>query len=320
MARPLRVEYPGAFYHVFNRGVEHRTVFTDRKSYEAFLARLEALVKPLGLRAHSYALLPNHYHLYLETPRGNLSQIMQRLEGPYTQFFNAKHQRVGPLFQGRYQAILVEKESYSLEISRYIHLNPVKAGLARSPEDYEWSSYRAFLGREKPRAFLETDWLLAQFGETVANARVEFEKFTREGLGEAWDPFKEAKGGSLLGKESFLKQMQEAFLPRQKDRSLSRLNELQRELPGPVTPEVLREALKRWVQDSREQRKFLIYCLRSWTPMALKEIGQVAGGMSEVAVSQACKRFKAELDEKDRLSEILGRIQAEVFPVSNVEP
>lgn len=156
MARPLRIAYPGAVYHVVNRGVEQRVIFADKTDYASFLTLLERLHASFGFRVHSYCLMPNHYHLYLETPQGDLPRLMQQLDGRYTQRFNRCHRRSGPLFLGRYKALLVDKEAYSLAVSRYIHLNPVKAKLVRKPEDYAWSSYATFFGQRSPAVFQET--------------------------------------------------------------------------------------------------------------------------------------------------------------------
>src|SRR3989338_4608181 len=136
MARPLRVEYPGAFYHVFNRGLERREIFRDRGDYERFLALCFKTHHSFKVVLHAYAFLPNHYHLYLETPEANLSRAMRHLDGLYTQSFNRRYTRVGPLLQGRYKAILVDKDNYSMQLARYIHLNPVQAKLAVRPEGY----------------------------------------------------------------------------------------------------------------------------------------------------------------------------------------
>jgi len=228
MARPLRVEYPGAFYHVLNRGIERRTLFNDDKDYENFLKLCRILHPKFKFILHSYCLMPNHYHLYIETPDANLSRLMQNLNSRYTQLFNRRYKRIGPLFQGRYKAILVDKENYSLQISRYIHLNPVKAKIVSKPEDYKWSSYRSFLGREKQEAFLETEWLLSQLANTIDRAKEDFHRFTMEGIHDTWNPFGRARGGTFLGEETFIDWAKEKFIAKAKDRSISRLREIQK--------------------------------------------------------------------------------------------
>ena len=141
MARPLRIEFPNAFYHVTSLGNERKTVFRNNRDRERFLSYLESAHERYGAILHVYCLMDNHYHLLLETPRGNLSQSLHHINGAYTTYFNIKHRRSGHLFQGRFKAILVEKDSYSGELSRYIHLNPVRAGLVKNPLRYGWSSY-----------------------------------------------------------------------------------------------------------------------------------------------------------------------------------
>jgi putative transposase len=135
MARPLRIQFPGAFYHVTSRGNERKAIFRNDRDRQKFLSYLESAHESYGARVHVYCLMENHYHLLLETPRGNLSQILHHVNGAYTTYYNVKRRRSGHLFQGRYRALLVEKESYCQELSRYIHLNPVRAALVEEPED-----------------------------------------------------------------------------------------------------------------------------------------------------------------------------------------
>ena len=148
MARPLRIQYPGAWYHVTSRGNERKAIFRSKKDRERFLSYLESAHNRYGAIVHVYCLMKNHYHILLETPRSNLSQILHHINGAYTSYFNAKSERSGHLFQGRYKAILVEKDAYCQELSRYIHLNPVRAGLVESSSEFPWSSYPYYIGLE----------------------------------------------------------------------------------------------------------------------------------------------------------------------------
>ena len=141
MGRPLRIEFPGAHYHVTSRGNEQKDIFKSKADREQFLGYLESAVSRYGAVIHAWCLMTNHHHLLLETPLANLSQIMRHINGAYTNYFNTKRKRVGHLFQGRYKAILIEADAYLLELSRYIHLNPVKAKIVSRLEDYPWSSY-----------------------------------------------------------------------------------------------------------------------------------------------------------------------------------
>src|SRR5207247_381934 len=146
MARPLRLSYPGALYHVTARGNARQAIYTDDADRQMFLLVLEDVETRYHWLCHAYCLMDNHYHLLLETPQGNLSAGMRQVNGVYTQRFNRRHGRVGHIFQGRFKAILVERESYLLELCRYLVLNPVRAGIVRQPERYRWSSYRATAG------------------------------------------------------------------------------------------------------------------------------------------------------------------------------
>lgn len=137
MARPLRAEYPGAIYHITSRGNARQPIFEDDEDRKAFQVLLESLVSRYNWLCHAYCLMDNHYHLLVETPDGNLSEGMRQLNGIYTQSFNGRHGRVGHVFQGRFKAILVGRENYLLELCRYVVLNPIRAGIVRSPGRYK---------------------------------------------------------------------------------------------------------------------------------------------------------------------------------------
>jgi REP element-mobilizing transposase RayT len=165
MARPLRITYPGAFYHVTSRGNERKAVFKSNRDREKFLEYLESATWRYNGVMHAYCLMDNHYHLLVETPSGNLPEIMRHINGAYTTYFNIKRARSGPLFQGRYKAILVDVDEYAKELSRYIHLNPVRAKMRSRPEEYRWSSYRSYIGDRKPPEWLYRDFILDYFAE-----------------------------------------------------------------------------------------------------------------------------------------------------------
>lgn len=160
MARPLRINYPGAFYHVTSRGNERKNVFKSKRDREKFFEYLESATQRYDAVIHAFCLMDNHYHLLIETPSGNLPQIMRHINGAYTTYFNVKRARPGHLFQGRYKAILVEIDEYAKELSRYIHLNPIRAKMVKTPEEYEWSSYRFYIGETKPPKWLYRDFVL----------------------------------------------------------------------------------------------------------------------------------------------------------------
>ena len=205
MARPLRIEYPGAVYHITSHGNAQEKVYLDDADREAFLEILGQVVERFNWLCHTYCLMTNHYHLLVETVDPTLSRGMRQLNGVYTQAFNRKHQRVGHVFQGRFKAILVEKEAHLLELSRYVVLNPVRAGLVRAAKDWQWSSYRATAGLTDPAPFLTTDWILSQFGEDKVKAQKLYRRFVSQGRGVS--PWEELKGQIYLGSDDFIKNL-----------------------------------------------------------------------------------------------------------------
>ncbi len=202
MARPLRIEYPGAVYHITARGNAYQAIFLDGTDREKFLEILGQTVERFNWLCHGYCLMTNHYHLLIETVDPTLSRGMRQLNGVYTQAFNRRHDRVGHVFQGRYKAILVEKETYLLELARYIVLNPVRAKMVDAPEDWEWSSYRATAGLEETLPFLTTDWILGQFADDKEGAQRLYQRFVAEGRGRS--PWGDLKGQIYLGSEGFI--------------------------------------------------------------------------------------------------------------------
>jgi REP element-mobilizing transposase RayT len=203
MARPLRIEYDGALYHVASRGNARKAIYRDDEDRRIFLETLLYVNKRYNWLCHAYCLMNNHYHLIIETPDGNLSKGMRQLNGVYTQQYNKRHDRVGHIFQGRYKAILIEKESYLLEVCRYVVLNPVRAKAVVSPEEWRWSSYHGTSGMEKPHPCLMTDWVLGQFSTRKGLAEKKYREFVAAGIGEV-TIWKKVKAGSILGGDEFI--------------------------------------------------------------------------------------------------------------------
>jgi len=207
MARPLRLEFAGAVYHVTSRGDRREDIFLDDDDRREWLAVLALVCDRFNWVVHAYCQMTNHYHLLVETVEGNLSAGMRQLNGLYTQRFNRRHGMVGHLFQGRYKAILVQKEAHLLELSRYVVLNPVRAGMVESPEDWQWSSYPFVINDSFAPEWLDTDWLLSQFGTRRATARHAYAKFVLQGRGLS-SPLLAVKHQLLLGDVAFIKQHQ----------------------------------------------------------------------------------------------------------------
>ena len=174
MARPLRVDYPGAFYHVINRGNNQENIFKNKRDKEKFLEYLEKAHQRFSIIIHTYCLMSNHYHLLVQTPEPNLSVAMQWINVSYATYFNKKRDRQGHLFQGRFKAILIDADEYLTHLSRYIHLNPVRAKMVETPDEYPWSSYPAFIGKPKTLKSFESDRLLSYFGKNKKDSKYHF--------------------------------------------------------------------------------------------------------------------------------------------------
>lgn len=210
MARPLRIEFPGAIYHITSRGNARLPIFEDITDRNQFLDVLDGVVKRFKWRCYAYCLMNDHYHLVVETVEGNLSQGMRQLNGVYTQSFNRRHNQGGHIFQGRYKAILVEKENYLLPLCRYVVLNPVGSGLVKAPEKYFWSSYLATAGLEKRPSFLKVDWILNQFGSNREESQNKYREFVQDGI-QAESPWKELKAQCILGSRDFIEKLKPAL-------------------------------------------------------------------------------------------------------------
>ena len=202
MPRPLRLQFAGAVYHVTSRGNARQRIFFNDADRELFLKTLAHVVSRYGWICHAYCLMANHYHLLIETPKANLSIVMRQLNGIFTQSFNRSHKRVGHLFQARFKAILVEKDSYLLELCRYIVLNPMRVKSGTDLASWKWSSYKATAGLVTVPEFLTTDWLLEQFGKDRRVAQKRYRAFVRDGLANR--PWDELKGQIYLGSEDFI--------------------------------------------------------------------------------------------------------------------
>jgi REP element-mobilizing transposase RayT len=228
MARPLRLEYPGALYHVTSRGNARARIYTDDEDHRRFLDLLGAVCERHNWRIHAYCLMGNHYHVVLETPEPTLSKGMRQLNGVYTQDFNRRHRKSGHLLQGRYTAIVVDKDKYLLELARYVVLNPVRAGMVKSPGQWPWSSYRATIGKAPTPPWLNIDFLLAQLSSRKGDARERYVRFVAEGK-EQPTIWQNLRGQIYLGDEAFVKKLHQRHRP---DDRLKEIPRAQRRAPA----------------------------------------------------------------------------------------
>lgn len=306
MGRPLRIEYPDAFYHVTARGNERKEIFKSEKDREQFLSYLESAVTRYGAVVHCYCLMTNHYHLLVETPAGNLSQIMQHINGAYTNYFNTKRKRTGHLFQGRYKGILVEADEYALQLSRYIHLNPVRLKADSELSDYSWSSYPEYIGKRKAPEWLTTTFILGYFDTSQPAAQKRYRQFVEEMIGKEHEsPLLQTVASTLLGTPEFIAAVQEQHLDgKTTDRNVPALNQLQKK---PTIDRIIEMAKNVIADDERLAAKAAIYLCHRHSGAKLKEIGE-RFGVKESAVSQSSRRFAEDIEKDKKLHRVITEL------------
>jgi REP element-mobilizing transposase RayT len=299
MSRPLRIEYEGAVYHVTTRGNAGQKIYRDDHDRERFLSLLGRETRQQGWLCHAYCLMENHYHLLLETPEGNLSRGMGRLNGVYTQWFNRRDGRLGHVLQGRYKAIVVEKQSYLLELCRYVVLNPVRAGIVQRVEQWPWSSYRATVGAAVAQEWLFTHWVLAQFGRQCREAQAAYRRFVADGVNGA-SPWQELRGQMYLGTEAFLVQMKQKVTEKGDD--FAQVSRAAIVPDRPTVEQIIKAVANRAGLSEKgvlnrkghpEPFRLAVYMLRRAGNVSLKEVAALAG-ISTPRVSQIQKQIEHE--------------------------
>ncbi len=308
MARPLRIQYPGAVYHITSRGNERRPIVRDDKDRWLFIRALADTVDSYGVVVHAWVLMDNHYHLLVETPEANLSQALRHLNGIYTLRFNRRHNRAGHLYQGRYKAILVHKDSYLKELCRYVVLNPVRAKMVKHPKEWKWSSYRATAGYETEPEWVENKWLLEQFGKVKHKARGLYRKFVLEGLRKKESPWEQVTSQIILGGKSF----EEHIKGKIRGKHHHEAHREQQKLGLPDAEETLKKIgkmhgimVKDMVVPTRQKnegREAAVWALRQICRLSLGEVAKKMG-VKYSAVSHAVARMKKRIREEKGLEE-----------------
>lgn len=296
-ARPLRVEYSGAFYHVMNRGNAYSDIFNDIQDNQLFFELLEETVEQWKIRIHAFCLMSNHYHMLIETPHANLSRAMRHINGVYTQRYNKRWKRDGHIFRGRYKAILVEDEAYLVELLRYIHLNPVDAGLVKRPESYKWSSHSRYLGKDDLK-WLTTGMLLSYFGRQRNRARRKLMEFVGEGVPEKLKLLLgRNKWPSVFGTDSFQEWVKWNFVKEKE------INEIMYEPPKDriLKPQVIKGIIidvtgLQWKEigkakgyKTKRVRRLAIKALSQYSLCNRTEIGRLLGKIDVATVSRAAR-------------------------------
>ncbi len=307
MARPLRINYSGAFYHVTSRGNERKNVFKSKRDREKFFEYLDSATQRYDAVIHVFCLMDNHFHLLIETPSGNLSQIMRHINGAYTTYFNVKRARSGHLFQGRYKAILVEIDEYAKELSRYIHLNPVRAKMVKTPEEYEWSSYQFYIGVKKPPEWLYRDFILGYFGGKVSIAQKEYRHFVNTMFNEEYDsPLDEVVSSTLLGSPGFITFIKDKFLSGKKpDKDLPALKAL---VEKASMQDIFDEVESVFGKEPALGRNVKMFLSQRYTGEKLKDIG-THFGIGESGVSQASRRVNDKIRKEKKFRRKIRKVE-----------
>ena len=308
MSRPLRIEYPGAFYHVTSRGNERRTIFQSNRDRVKYLTYVESAHERYGAMIHAYCLMGNHYHLLLETPRGNLSKIVHYINGAYTTYFNIKRSRSGHLFQGRFKGILVDKDEYCKELSRYVHLNPVRAGIVKAPLEYPWSSYRYFVGRDKKPKWLTTEFILGDFGGEGERGFKKYGEYVERGDNkELDDPLKKVIASTFLGGKEFIERIKLEYLEG-KEIDRRDLPALKKILIGPSLESIEKGVIRVAGRGDPLFKKMCIYLSYQHSGLNLGEIGDYFR-MQRSAISQLSRRFAKTIKGNQELRKVLSNIE-----------
>ncbi len=316
MARKPRIEFPGALYHVIARGNHRNQIFLTPNDYEKYLTLVERYKERYDFRLYAYALLSSHLHLLMETADIPLSKIMQGMQQTYTQFFNWKYDKVGHLFQGRYKAVLCQKDTYLLELVRYIQLNPIRAGLVKSITHYPWTSYSSYLKNKKDK-LIDADVVLAQFGHDKITARRHYQQFIRAGIMKNHGEFiDEVVDQRILGDQNFVeKALQQEDEVSHDKYVISKKPELKKVLATiclrkGMMPVTIRSNAK--IDDVVSARRAFIYVARICFGYQLKEIALFLGiDITTVmkSVRVITDRISREKDLKEDIEWVLKEME-----------
>ena len=300
MTRPLRIDFPGAFHYVASHGISPDGIFRDDEDREEFLHFLKIMTQRTGIILHAYCLLPNHYHIVVETPEGYLSRTMQWLNQNFAGYMNRKYGRHGHLFQGRFRGVLFEADTYLAPVTRYVHLNVVRVKLIGHPMGFQWSSYRAFIGLARMPDWLTVQTTLSRFGESLEEQRTRYREYTEQGMSES--PFIDIKFGSILGSPEFIQRAKSSLKSSGYGGEVSHLSKLRRSVEFETIARVVSanlgvpvKSLEIRGRKRNTARDIAIFLSRECTRKTHAETGHFFGGIRPSAVTLACKRIEDQM-------------------------
>jgi len=325
MARALRILIPGGYYHVTCRGNERKSIYKDDTDRSAFIEKLQDSVKIYHVEVHAYVLMSNHFHLIVSTPKGNLSEFMRHFNIRYTAGFNRRHRRIGHLYQGRYKAIIIDRDNYLLELSRYVHLNPIRILPLRQKntqvqrrylENYPWSSLSGYLDAQRKQSWVAYDAVLGQTG----GSRKAYREFLTEGVQSGYpSPWEELKGQVVLGEKGFVERVKRRIKPSNSHRELPALRGLKASEPTTVVREVARyfgleeKQLMGKRTGHRDERALAMELLYRHANVHQEEIGRTLGQLNYTSVSRERARLRQKLDQKSSLAHAMRAIETKLL-------
>lgn len=321
MARPLRIQYPGAVYHITCRGNERKEIFKDDKDRKIFLNALSQSAKIYNIKVFSYVLMENHFHLLIETPLGNLGEFMRHFNITYTSHYNRRHKRVGHLYQGRYKSILVDKTNYLSILSRYIHLNPVKIKTMERKSGkekiqylngYMWSSLQGYINEKMREEFIDYSMVLGEYGGNNDRGRLAYKERIYTDIAEGLEIKDKIIGQSIIGGEEFIGWIKDKFLKKQNDRECPSLKEIQRYRAKEEIIEAIEKETGKAVEEIKAEkgsiRQIVMDLLYRVGGLTGVEIGRTMG-VDYSTVSQSRKRLREKMQKDKKLRQIMMRIE-----------
>lgn len=336
MARSLRIQFPHAYYHVTCRGNERKAIFIDPHDEKTFLKILARSLEIYNVSLMAYVCMPNHFHLLVTTPEANLSDFMRHFNITYTSFFNRKHKRVGHLYQGRYKALLIDADNYLLEVSRYIHLNPIRGENFSDKEVQEkWntllkgkkSSLSGYFSVRKRMDFVNYEFILDYMGGDNKQGRRKYRRFIHRGLEQELDnPSELGKGNGIIGEVNFVKWVKEKFINKETPkRELPALRVLSRTFEPEELIQHFVNINGKTVEDICQrgkkslERAMLMELLYRFCHLTQPEIGRLIGGIDYSAVSQARKRLQIQMEQKPKLKRNFDKISNKLLELSRIK-
>jgi len=328
MSRPLRITYPGAWYHVMNRGLARNPIFATDDHRLIFLDLLAEIHDRYQAEIHAYCLMNNHYHLLIRTPQGNISRMMRHLNGIYTQRFNSTTNRDGPLFRGRYKSILVDADAYLLQLSRYIHLNPVQAKIVKKAEQFVWSSYRAYIVDVEPY-WLNTQYTLSNFGNN--SQKVKYKSFVEQGVDQRFDDsYKDMQSAPILGTEEFIKLVTERYL-----QDKHKIDEIPEHkllmIDKPIDIETIVRCVLKFYGVNRQEiniiktrggnlpRIITIFLANTIGQYSFTQISSYICNITSSGASRACQRMQTRIKMDSKLKQDIEAIKKTLMDISIVQ-